>query len=177
MEDISLHILDIVENATRAGATLVEVKIVNNREQDLFQIIIRDNGKGMDDDMVNRVRDPFTTTKTERRVGLGIPMLEQAATEAEGNLTIRSMRNQGTEIIATFKSSHIDRKPLGDLGSTLITLIMGNPDIDFVLSYDSDGEETVVDTREIKSELDEVPITEPAVLKMIRDLFKNLDNF
>ncbi len=171
MEDFSLHILDIVENATRAGADLVEIIITENNERDLYQITIKDNGRGMDSDMLGKVRDPFATTRTERRVGLGIPMLDQAASEAEGDLVIHSTKNEGTEIIATFKSSHIDRKPLGDIGSTLITLIMGNPDIDFLFRHESNGEETSIDTREIKAELGEIPITEPSVLNMIRELF------
>lgn len=174
MEDLSLHILDIVENATRAGANLVEIIIIEDREGDLFQITIRDNGRGMDSDMLERVRDPFATTRTERRVGLGIPMLDQAASEAEGGLVIHSKRNEGTEIVATFKSSHIDRKPLGDIGSTLITLIMGNPDIDFLFRHESNGEETSIDTREIRAELGDIPITEPSVLQMIRELFDGI---
>jgi hypothetical protein len=174
LEDLSLHILDIVENATRAGADFVEIIVTENREADLFKIIIRDNGRGMDSDMLERVRDPFATTRTERRVGLGIPMLDQAAREAEGELVIHSKKNSGTEIIATFKSSHIDRKPLGDIGSTLVTLIMGNPDIDFLFQHESNGDETIIDTREIRTELGEISITEPSVLNMIRELFQGI---
>lgn len=174
MEDLSLHILDIVENATRAGADFVEIIITENREADLFKIIIRDNGGGMDSDMLEKVRDPFATTRTERRVGLGIPMLDQSAREAEGELVISSRKNSGTEIIATFKASHIDRRPLGDIGSTLVTLIMGNPDIDFLFQHESNGDETIVDTREIRTELGDISITEPSVLNMIRDLFQGI---
>jgi hypothetical protein len=174
VEDLSLHILDIVENATRAGADLVEIIVTENKERDLFQITIRDNGRGMGSDMLGKIRDPFATTRTERRVGLGIPMLDQAAREAEGDLVIHSAKSKGTEIIATFKSSHIDRKPLGDIGSTLITLIMGNPDIDFLFRHESNGEETSIDTREIKAELGEIRITEPSVLNIIRELFDGI---
>jgi hypothetical protein len=172
MEDLSLHILDIVENSTRAGATLVEIKITEDTEKDLLQIVIKDNGSGMDREMVKKVRDPFTTTRTTRRVGLGLSMLEQAAKEAGGDLSIVSEPGRGTEVKATFQASHIDRKPIGDMGSSVISLIAGNPNVDFIYESDLDGEKTTLDTRMIKEELDGVTtINDPAVLKLIRGLF------
>ena len=175
MEDLSLHILDIVENSTRAGATLVEIKIAEDRGKDLLQIVIKDNGSGMDREMVKRVRDPFTTTRTTRRVGLGVSMLEQAAREAGGDLSITSEPGLGTEVRATFQASHIDRKPIGDMGSTMISLIAGNPSVDFIYESDVDGEKITLDTRMIKEELGGVaPINDPGVLQLIRGLFKKI---
>ena len=177
MEDLSLHILDVVENSTRAGATLVEIKITKDTGKDFLQIVIKDNGSGMDREMVEKVRDPFTTTRTTRRVGLGVSMLEQAAQEAGGDLTITSELGQGTEIKATFQASHIDRKPMGDMGSSMISLIVGNPDVDFVYESDLDGEITTLDTRMIKEEIDGVTtINDPAVLNLIRGLFEKSDD-
>lgn len=174
MEDLSLHILDIVENSTRAGATLVKINIAEDTEKNLFQIIIRDNGSGMDREMVKKARDPFVTTRTTRRVGLGLSMLEQAAQETGGDLSITSEPGLGTEVRATFMASHIDRKPLGDMGSSMISLIAGNPDVDFIYESDLGGEKTALDTRMIKEELDgATTINDPAVLKLIRGLFKN----
>jgi hypothetical protein len=172
MEDLSLHILDIAENATAAGATLVEISIRKNTQRDVLELTIKDNGRGMDRQMLEKVRDPFVTTRTTRRVGLGLPFLDQAARETGGALSVTSQPGHGTEVRATFQASHIDRKPLGDIAGTVITLILGNPDIDFVYESDFDGETTSVDTREIKAALDGTKITEPAVLEVIRELLQ-----
>ena len=173
MEDLSLHILDIVENSTKAGASLVEINITEDTDKDLLKILIRDNGQGMDPEMVKSVTDPFVTTRTTRRVGLGLSMLEQAAQETGGDLTVTSEQGIGTEIRATFRASHIDRKPFGDIGSSMISLIMGNPDVDFIYESDFDGEKTTVDTRAIRTELDgTTSINDPAVLKLLRGVFE-----
>ena len=173
MQDLSLHILDIAENATEAGATLIEIYISEDKNKDLLQITIKDNGRGMDAAMVKGVKDPFMTTRTTRRVGMGIPLLEQAAKETGGNLQIISEAGKGTEVVATFQESHIDRKPVGDMGATLATLIMGNPDLDFRYYSNLEGEEIEVDTQYIRGELnDSISINEPAVINLIKDLFK-----
>lgn len=153
---------------------MVEIKITEDKKRDLLQIVIKDNGSGMDQEMIKKARDPFVTTRTTRRVGLGLSMLEQAAQETGGDLSIVSEAGQGTEIKATFHASHIDRKPMGDMGSSIISLIVGNPDVDFVYESDLDGEKTSLDTRMIKEELDGVTaINDPAVLRLIRDLFQS----
>jgi len=174
MEDLSLHILDIVENATRAGATLVEIDILKDTGKDIFKIVILDNGRGMDRDMLKKVRDPFVTTRTTRRIGLGLPLLEQAAQEAGGALSIKSEPGGGTKVSVVFQANNIDRKPLGDIGSTLIMLIAGNPDVDFIYNSDFDGKKIALDTREIKAELEgTLSISDPAVLRLINNLFKD----
>lgn len=174
MQDLSLHILDIVENATSAGATLVEIDISEDVNRDILQITIQDNGQGMDAEMLRKVTDPFVTTRTTRLVGMGVPLLEQAAKETGGNLLITSDPGKGTEVVATFQESHIDRRPVGDMGATLTTLIMGNPDLDFIYYSNLDGEEIGVDTRSIRDELNgTVRINDPAVIRLIKDLFKN----
>ncbi|MGD8229392.1 MAG: ATP-binding protein, partial [Desulfobacteraceae bacterium] len=173
MEDLSLHILDIAENATAAGAELVEIIIAQDAERDRLQIVIRDNGRGMDREMLEKAGDPFFTTRTTRRVGLGLSLLKQATREAGGDFFIISKPGEGTEVRATFQASHIDRKPLGDMGSTLVSLILGNPDVDFVYQSNFNGEETMLDTRMIKAELDDtVALSDPAVLNLIKDICK-----
>ena len=169
MEDLSLHILDIVENSTAAGATLVEIAILQDADRDLLEVTIRDNGRGMDAEMVKNVRDPFVTSRTTRRVGLGISLLEQSTMEAEGSFDIQSELGKGTTVTAAFRLTHIDRKPLGDIGATMVALIMGNPGVDFLYVDNLGGEETVIDTREIKEQLDGLSITEPAVLQLIKN--------
>jgi hypothetical protein len=166
--------LDIAENATAVGAQLVEIIISQDTERDRLQIVIRDNGRGMDRDMVEKADDPFFTTRTTRRVGLGLALLRQATREAGGDFSITSEPGQGTEVRGTFQASHIDRKPIGDMASTLVTLILGNPDVDFVYESNFDGERKRVDTRLIKEELNgTTSISDPTVLKLIKDTIKN----
>ena len=173
MEDLSLHILDIVENSTMAGATLVVINILEDPKKNVLQIIIEDNGRGMDPEMLEKVRDPFVTTRTTRSVGLGLALLEQAAQETGGDMNISSNAGRGTTVKAVFQMDHIDRKPLGDMGSTLTALIAGNPEVDLVYRDNLNNEQMELDTRELRAELgDDIPMNDPAVLKLLRGLFK-----
>lgn len=170
MEDLSLHILDVVENGTAAGATLVEIRITEETAADRLEIRIKDNGRGMDAAMAAAATDPFVTTRTTRRVGLGLPLLKMAAEETGGELALTSEPGVGTEVVASFQSSHIDCKPLGDIAGTMVALIIGNPEIEFVYEYRRNGDLIELDTRELKEQLGgEVPISNPAVLNMIRE--------
>ena len=168
MEDLSLHILDIAENALSAGAGRVEVRVEEDIGRDLLILTIQDNGEGMDAETVRHATDPFFTTKTVRRVGLGLPLLKQAAEECDGRFSIISEKGRGTMVTASFRYSHIDRKPLGDIAATLVVLIAGNPGADFLFAYRKDGYRYRFDSRRIKQELGEVPITMPKVLEFVR---------
>lgn len=151
MEDLSLHILDIAENAIHASATLITVEIDERKAEDLLVIVISDNGKGMDSEAVKKVLDPFYTTKTDstgKPVGLGLPLLAEAARQAGGELKVASIPGKGTEVRATFSLSHIDLKPLGDISATLQILMTGHPEIDFKFSYSGDDGDVAFDTRE-----------------------------
>jgi anti-sigma regulatory factor (Ser/Thr protein kinase) len=169
VEDLSLHILDVAENSVAAGATRVEIRVDEDRGHDLLSIEIKDNGKGMDEETMKTAIDPFFTTKTVRRVGLGLPFLKQAAEECEGRFSLASEKGKGTMVAATFRRSHIDRKPLGDMGASMMVLIAGNPGIDILFTYRRDDYSYQIDTREIREELGEIPINSPEVLKLIRD--------
>lgn len=173
MEDLSLHILDIVENSIIAGANRIEIRILEDLEKDILSIEIKDNGKGMSEEVLKKVTDPFYTTRTTRRVGLGLSFLDQSAKEAEGDLTITSEEGEGTTLHAYFKHSHIDRKPLGNIVDTLITLIAGSPDIDFLYEHRRNGNTYFLDTKEIKAELEEIPINSAEVIKIIREDIQN----
>ncbi len=168
MQDLSLHILDIAENSINAAATEIKIKIVEDLGANLFLLEISDNGKGMDEEMLKKVYDPFFTTKC-KRTGLGIPLLAQSAEECNGELTIKTGKGKGTTITATFQYNHIDRKPLGDIEKTMIVLIASNPDIDFMLEHKKNGDTYVLDTAIIKKELDGVPINTPEVIRIIKD--------
>jgi len=148
VEDLSLHILDIAENAIRAQASLIEVEIEERLSEDLLVMIISDNGNGMGQEMLEQVHDPFFTTKEGKRTGLGLPLLAAAAHQAGGDLEVSSTPGQGTRVRATFSLSNIDIKPLGDLNATLQALIAGHPEVDFRFRSSGPDGETVFDTRE-----------------------------
>lgn len=169
MLEISLHILDIVENSTRAGADTVYISILEDTAKDILSLEIRDNGSGMTEDVLNKVIDPFFTTKKVRNVGLGLPMLAQAAKSAEGRFIIESKGGEGTRVAADFKLSHIDRQPLGDISGTLVTLIAGNEGVDLIYRHEHNGQVYTFDTREIRKEIEDIPINHVAVLNFIRD--------
>jgi hypothetical protein len=179
MEDISLHILDVAENSITAGATLIKIRLIDNKDKDIFVVEIEDNGKGMPEDLAEKALDPFFTSRTTRSVGLGLSLLAQAARETGGNVSIKSKAGEGTIVSAQFRPNHIDMKPLGDISETLAVLIAGNPDIDFIFSYDYDKgvRPFSLDTREIKAELEDVPINAPEMISVLRDyLSKSLTN-
>ena len=136
MEDISLHILDIVENSIAVSASRVEITVVEDMEKDLLLVEIKDNGQGMSEDRLEKVLDPFFTTKSVRKVGLGLPLLAQAARQSGGDIEIESKVGIGTRVKATFQHSHPDRKPLGDIPETMRILRASNPDIEFVYKYE-----------------------------------------
>jgi hypothetical protein len=169
MEDISLHILDIAENSINAGATLVQIRINENRDEDYFSVTIEDNGRGIPKERLAEALNPFYTTRTTRKIGLGLSLLAQSARETGGEISIRSLENRGTVVNAHFRPGHIDMRPLGNIAETMIVLITGNPRTDFVFTYHKDGREYALDTRQVKAELDDVPITSPHVLSLIRD--------
>lgn len=173
MQDFSLHILDIAENSISAGAKLIEIKIVEDIKKDVLTIEIKDDGKGMSEEMVSKVLDPFVTTRTTRKVGLGLPLFAQAARACNGEVHIESELKKGTKLVGTFQLSHIDLKPWGSMVDTLITLIVGNPEIDFFYQHQKNGFEYTLDTKMVKKELGEVPIFNPEVIKVLRDDLKD----
>lgn len=169
MLELSLHILDIVENSTRAGAKTVQITIKEETDKDLLALEINDDGSGMDEMTVKRLTDPFFTTKTVRKIGLGLPLLAQAAETAGGKLTVKSAPGKGTTVTAHFKLSHIDRQPLGDMASTMVAMIAGNPGTDFIYQHWHDESEYRLDTHEIREGLEDLEITNPEVLNFLKE--------
>jgi signal transduction histidine kinase len=135
MEDLSLHIMDLVDNSIAAQASLIQVEVREDRKADRLHIEIADNGKGMDPAALERALDPFFTTKEGKQVGLGLALFAQAAREAGGQMTLKSVPGQGTEVRADFILSHPDRKPMGDIEKTLFTLRASHPAIEFRYRY------------------------------------------
>ncbi|MGI6113081.1 MAG: ATP-binding protein [Mahellales bacterium] len=169
MRDLSLHILDIVQNSIDAAADFIEVIIEEQPVEDQLVITIRDNGKGMDESLVKKVTDPFVTGRTSRKVGLGLSLLEAAAQRCDGSLNISSRPGMGTTVTVRFRYKHIDRPPLGDLTQTMISLILCNPDINFLFSYVYGCREFTLDTREIRTYIGDMPISDERVIGWIRE--------
>jgi hypothetical protein len=168
MRELSLHILDALENALEAGATLIELAVEEDLETDRLRITIHDNGRGMNEDQLARIFDPFFTTRGTRHVGLGIPLFKAAAERCNGDLTIASRLGEGTTLRATFQHSHIDRAPLGNITGTLLAVILsGSCDLRYV--HRVDEREFSFSTKDIRSKLDNVPLTHPAVRKWLGD--------
>lgn len=168
MRELSLHILDVVQNSIEAEATLIRLVIEEGLAEDRLTITVQDNGRGMSRDQLARVFDPFYTTRSTRHVGLGIPLFQAATERCNGNLTITSQVGTGTTLKATFQRSHIDRAPLGDMPATLIAIIFsGSSDVHYVHRVNGRGFE--FNTADIRAELGEVPLTHPAVRQWLRE--------
>lgn len=172
MRELSLHILDIIQNSIAAEATLVEVVIEEDLKKNLFAIQVKDNGQGMAADQLKKITDPFVTSRQTREVGLGIPLLQKAAEQCAGELKINSIPGEGTVLTVYFQYDHIDRAPLGRLVETIIGLIAVNPAIDFNYSYLYNGREFKLDTREIKQELGQLAINQTEILNWLSDYLK-----
>lgn len=167
MLELALNILDVAENSVRAGASLIEIGLSEDFAADTFIIMIVDNGCGMSAAQLERVSDPFFTTKTVRHVGLGVPLLKQAAEAAGGSFAISSFAGEGTAVVASFQHSHLDRQPLGDVAGALTTLILGAPAVDFVYTHRVNELEFCLDTRELRDP--ELSLNDPAVLRLIAE--------
>ncbi len=169
MREISLHILDIAENSVNGKAKNVMINVTENTLADRLNISIEDDGVGMSPEMVARVTDPFTTSRTTRKVGLGLPLLKAAAEACNGYLNITSTVNVGTKVEIEFQRSHIDRMPLGDLPCTIQSLFIGFPTIHWVVNYAVDEKSFSFDSAPIMEQLDGCPLTEPAVLNFLQE--------
>ena len=162
-----MHLLDVAQNALKAGAKLVEITVAADTAADTLHIRIKDDGCGMSPQQLQAVTDPFFTTRTTRKVGLGVPLFKMAAELSGGGLTIDSRQGRGTAVDAAFGLAHIDRMPLGDLKGTLLLLVRTNPQVDFLYLERLDGACMELDTRQLREILGEVPLDQPDVLDWI----------
>jgi len=177
MKELSLHILDLAENGIAAKASLIRVLVDERPAENAITIEIEDNGKGIPLIMLDRITDPFVTTRTTRRVGMGLSLFKAASERCGGHFEIKSEPGKGTLTKGVFQYDHIDRAPVGDMPSTLVSLIAGYPEIDIDYTHMYDGRDFTFDTREIRAELEGVPLNEPAVLQHLRNAIKQeLDN-
>ncbi len=169
MRDISLHLMDIIQNSITAGARKVEVYITAVTAPDELRVCVSDDGEGMDKELLERVTSPFSTTRTTRKIGLGIPLLKSSAMQSGGDVYINSVKGQGTTLEAVFKISSIDRIPLGDIADTFGAVISANPGIDFELVLmKNSGKSFEFSTEEVKARILEVPINNYEVVDWIK---------
>lgn len=168
-----MHLLDIAQNSVSAGAGLIEIVIDEQSAQDTMTITCRDNGCGMTPEQLEAVTDPFYTTRTTRKVGLGVPLFKMAAELTGGSFEITSQKGEGTALKAVFGLNHIDRAPLGDMNSTMISLIVCNPELNFVYTHRREEKEYTLDTRELREVLGEVPLNNPEVSTWIRSFLED----
>ena len=172
MKELSLHILDIVTNSINAKSSLIKIKIIENTREGFLKIIIKDNGTGIKSDDIDKIQSPFYTTRKVRNVGLGLPFLKLAAESCEGKFNIKSEENEGTEVTAVFKRSHIDRAPLGKIEETILTILNFSEKFDLIYMHEINSSKFCFNTREVKSVLEEDSIKDPKVLIWIREYIK-----
>jgi hypothetical protein len=173
MREIALHLLDLAENSVSAGAQTVIITVCEDLRADRLSASIQDDGRGMDAETVRKVTDPFYTSRTTRKVGLGIPLLKGAAEECNGGLTVGSTPGVGTLVEVNFQHSHIDRMPLGNLPATFLGLTVGHPDTHWIFRYTARGLEAEdsfeFDDQPVKETLQDVPLSHPDVLAYLRE--------
>jgi len=169
MRELSLHILDIAMNSVKAQASLITINIEEDHKSNLLTVEIIDNGCGMSPEFLKTVRDPFSTTRTTRKVGMGISLFEAAAVACGGKLELSSELGEGTTLKTYFQLDHIDRAPIGDMSGTMIILISGSPDIDFVYRHTKNGKTFLLETSQLRTVLEGVPLNTPDVLSWISD--------
>ena len=169
MKELALHILDIAENSISAKSRNISILITNNTHLDKLNIQIIDDGKGMDAETLKKVTDPFTTSRTTRKVGLGIPLIKSAAEDCNGFFNIFSEPGKGTRVEFEFQDSHIDRMPLGDITGTILSLVIGSPEVHWVFKYTVNDNCFIFDDKTIKKELEGIPLSDPAVIKFLRE--------
>lgn len=176
MKDLAMHIMDIVQNSISAGATLIRVTIFESVKGDSLQLTINDNGKGIPAEILEKVTDPYVTSRTTRKVGLGLPLLKQHADSTGGNLTIESKEGIGTSVIATFGLTHFDRQPLGDIAGTMVLLAGANLKIRFVYDHSTEFGKYKFDTDEVNEMLEGMSISEASVMRFLKEMInENLE--
>lgn len=175
MKELSLNVLDVAKNSVTAGAKNITISLIQDAAG-LLTMSIADDGCGMSPEMVARVTDPFTTSRTTRKVGLGLPLLKMAAEQTGGTMSVESELGVGTTVTATFDTNHIDFAPVGDMISTVTMLIMGSPDIDFVYVHESPSFKVRLSTAELREVLGDVPLSTPDVIEWIREYLQEQYN-
>lgn len=172
MKDLSLHILDLLQNSTVVNSTLITLDIKDSIKENIFSFCIQDNGKGMSKEFLEKVTDPYSTTRTTRKVGLGLPLIKMNAEQCNGGFDIQSQEGKGTKLSFWFEHNNIDRPPMGDLAGVFVLTIAQTEEIRFILTYKTDKDTYIFDTQEIKEALDGIPLNNNDIIKMLREMIE-----
>ena len=175
MKDLSLHLLDVAKNSMTAGSKNVSITLDEDNSGRLT-IAIADDGRGMDPEFLAQVTDPFTTTRTTRKVGLGLPLLRLTAEQTGGSLDIASTVGVGTTVTARFDRRHLDCPPLGDMAGAVALLVQGNPEVELTYRHTTPRGEASLDTAELREVLGDVSLAEPEVFAWIQDYLTEQEN-
>ncbi|MCL2413413.1 MAG: ATP-binding protein [Bacteroidales bacterium] len=170
MKDLSLHILDIAQNSISAKATLIQITIDEDRANNRYVLTIEDNGIGMSPEVLEKVTDPYTTSRTTRKVGLGLPLLKLSAEQASGNLEVTSELGVGTKVTAMFEFDHIDRVPIGDIAGVVVMLASMNPSLEFIYKHITPKGDYIFDTKEVKGVLGDLSIQNISIQKYLKEM-------
>jgi len=173
LRELALHLLDIAENSISAKARNITIEVAEEIDTDLLKLSVQDDGCGMDAETAAAVIDPFVTSRTTRKVGLGIPLLKEAAEACNGALQLESTPGKGTKISVQFQHSNIDRMPFGDLTTTWMHLLVANPGVHWIFKYRFNENEFVFDDEPVKKELEGVPLSEPSILNCLREMLQS----
>ncbi|MFA6926265.1 MAG: ATP-binding protein [Bacteroidales bacterium] len=172
MNDLALHLLDIVQNSLVAGASFITIEVDENPAGNLLTISVKDNGRGMSPEQVQKLSAPFFTSRTTRKVGLGVPLLEHTAEQSGGGLEVVSVPGKGTCLTTRFQYDHLDRPPLGDVANAVVLMISANPGVDFAYKYTYNGRSYNVDTLQLKEVMGDLPLNDLYVMEMIEEMIK-----
>jgi hypothetical protein len=173
MIDLSLHLLDLMQNSAHAGAQNVHVGILESIDEDLLEVTVSDDGKGMSRDDQARALDPFYTSSPRKKVGLGLPLVVQAAKMAGGSVSIETNLSGGTRVTVRYRLNHPDRQPLGDIPATIISFLAGNPAIDVLFSYQGPNGVFGLDTKQLRTQVDNENMGQLAFLWMIEEKLRD----
>jgi len=172
MKELSLHILDILQNSIVANADLIEIELFENKIENVYRITIKDNGKGMSAEMLSHVTDPYCTSRTTRKVGLGIPLLKQNAERAGGSFSITSEPGKGCILKAEFQHTNIDRPMMGDIAGVIILTAVANENIRFIYTHTTETGEYIFDTKEIRETMDGMSINQPQIIRYLKEMIR-----
>jgi len=176
MKELALYLLDIVKNSTAAGASLVQLSLTQGPDNTLT-VVIADNGRGMSPEFLSAVADPFTTTRTTRKVGMGVPLFRMAAEQTGGSVKLESTEGAGTTVTAVFHLDHLDCPPMGDLPGAVALMLQGSPNTDFLLTHTTPRGSYTLDTREMREMLGaEVPLDAPEVFQWVSEFLTEQEN-
>lgn len=172
MRELSLHVYDLLENSIAADATLIELIVNDSLKDNIYSFTIKDNGRGMSPDFLAKVTDPWTTTRTTRKVGIGLPLIKMNSENCGGGMLINSEVGKGTTLKFWFQHDHIDRPPMGDISGTIVMLSSQYQNIRFIYTHITDDGEYTFDTDEVREALDGMPMNDFTIMKYLREMIE-----